>query len=80
MTVLKTVRKKKRLTQEFVASQVGIKVRHYQNVESGESFLSQDKLNLLEDLFELPQRVLLAKRVEEVPRYYQSFIDSIDSL
>jgi len=69
-TNLKKVRLQRKLKQSDVAIIVGISIRHYQRIESGKSFLTQEKLNKLEDLFEIPQRVLLAKNVEEIPKYY----------
>lgn len=72
--LLKKIRITKGLTQKEVASFIGVKTRHYQYVEAGTSFLSQEGLNKLEDLFQLPQRVLLAKSIEEVPDFYQEFI------
>lgn len=74
--LLKEIRKSRNLTQKEVATSLGIKVRHYQYVESGESFLTQKRLNKLEDMFELPQRILLAKSFEEIPIFYQAFIQS----
>lgn len=67
------------MTQREVAECIGVKLRHYQNVEAGESFLTQDKLNTLEDLFELPQRVLLAKNVKEIPDYYEYYISFLST-
>lgn len=73
---LKKHRLKKGLTQAQIAALLGISVRQYQRVEAGESFLTQEKLNKLEDLFQTPQRVLLAKNVEEIPSYYHDFLYS----
>lgn len=75
--LLKQVRINQGLTQQDVAQAIGAKVRHYQYVEAGESFLSQNKLNKLEDVFKLPQRILLAQSIEEVPEYYRNFIPKI---
>lgn len=80
MTNLRIIRLKNNLTQNEVAKILGIKIRHYQNVENGTSFLTQKKLNKLEDLFGLPQRVLLAKTVEEVPEYYHAIIHGTENL
>lgn len=76
--MLKKIRASKGLTQSYVASKIGVKLRHYQYVEAGMSFLSKDKLNKLEDLFELPQRVLLAKSIEEVPDFYKPYLEKIE--
>jgi len=76
--MLKKIRTIKGLTQSYVASKIGVKLRHYQYVEAGMSFLSKDKLNKLEDLFELPQRVLLAKSIEEVPDFYKPYLEELE--
>ncbi|GAF66466.1 putative transcriptional regulator [Bacillus sp. TS-2] len=72
--LLKVFRKKMDYTQEDVAKILKISTRHYQNVEAGKGFLRQEKLNALEDLFRVPQRVLLAKSKKEVPDYLQEFL------
>lgn len=74
--LLKQQRLKKGYRQEDVAKILNISVRQYQRIESGKSFLTQEKLNKLEDLFQTPQRVLLAKNVEEIPSYYHDFLYS----
>lgn len=78
-TYLKQFRLKKGLTQADVAKQIGISVRQYQRVENGESFLTKDKLNKLEDLFGIPQRVLLAKDVKEIPDFYQHYFSFLST-
>lgn len=75
-TLLKQQRLKKGYRQEDVARLLNISTRQYQRIESGKSFLTQEKLNKLEDLFQTPQRVLLAKNVEEIPSYYHDFLYS----
>lgn len=73
MTILKKLRLEKNLTKKEVSNLIGIKVRHYHNVENGKSFLSQQKLNQLEDLFKLPQRILFSERVKDIPEYLNVF-------
>lgn len=72
--LLKKIRLKRGLTQAQVSDQLEISTRQYQRVEAGESFLTQEKLNKLEDLFGLPQRVLLAKNIEEIPDFCRNYI------
>ncbi|MCT6922777.1 helix-turn-helix transcriptional regulator [Metasolibacillus sp.] len=74
MLLLKKLRVKQGLTQSDVAQFIGISTRQYQRVEAGKAFLSQSNLNKLEDMFRLPQRVLLAKNVAEIPEYYHVYI------
>lgn len=76
-TFLKKIRLQNGLKQADVAIKLGISKRQYQRIESGTSFVNQEKLNKLEDLFELPQRVLLAKSVEEIPDFYKEFIEKL---
>lgn len=72
--LVKKYRKQKKLTQKEVAQKIGINERQYQRIEAGKSFATQKVLNALEDLFEKPQRVLLAKRAEEVPNYMKQYL------
>lgn len=72
--LIKKYRKQKKLTQSQVAETVGVTLRQYQDIESGKSFTTKKVLNALEDLFEKPQRVLLAKRAEEVPNYMEQYL------
>ncbi|MBO1087811.1 helix-turn-helix domain-containing protein [Enterococcus hirae] len=72
--LIKNYRKQKKLTQSQVAETVGVTLRQYQDIESGKSFTTKKVLNALEDLFEKPQRVLLAKRAEEVPNYMKQYL------
>lgn len=74
-TLLKQLRLEKGYRQSDVAEHLDISTRHYQRIESGQSFMHQEILNKLEDLFRLPQRVLLAKDIEEIPDFYQTFLD-----
>ena len=74
IVLIKKYRKQKKLTQSQVAETVGVTLRQYQDIESGKSFTTKKVLNALEDLFEKPQRVLLAKRAEEVPNYMKQYL------
>ncbi|HHK0762275.1 TPA: helix-turn-helix domain-containing protein [Enterococcus hirae] len=74
IVLIKNYRKQKKLTQSQVAETVGVTLRQYQDIESGKSFTTKKVLNALEDLFEKPQRVLLAKRAEEVPNYMKQYL------
>ncbi|EIL9238522.1 helix-turn-helix transcriptional regulator [Listeria monocytogenes] len=62
------------LTQKEVAEILGVSTRYYRSIELGTAFPRQKVLNALEDLFEKPQRVLLAKNVEEVPNYMKTYL------
>ena len=46
------------LTQEKMAEMLGIGLRHYKKIESGETLGSIAIWDLLEDIFEVPQRAL----------------------
>lgn len=72
--LLKHFRKKKHLTQKQVAGLLQISVRQYQRIESGESFPRESTIVLLEDLFKVPHRVLLAKSVDDVPDFLKCFL------
>lgn len=72
--LLKIFRRNKRLTQAEVAEKLQISVRQYQRIESGKSFPREHTLELLEDLFKVPHRVLLARSVEEVPDFLKCFL------
>lgn len=76
-TNLKLLRQIKGLGQSEIAEQLGISVRHYRRIESGQSFLNQDSLNRLEDLFKLPQRILLAENLDVVPDFYEAYFSNI---
>lgn len=71
--LLKNYRLKKHLTQREVADKLDISVRQYQRIEAGQSFPKESTLKLLENLFEVPYRVLFAKTIEEVPDFLQCF-------
>ncbi|HFC9302559.1 helix-turn-helix transcriptional regulator [Enterococcus villorum] len=72
--LLKDYRAKLDMTQKNIANYLGISERQYQRIENGEAFPNKKVLNALEDLFEKPQRVLLAKRAEEVPNYMKQYL------
>lgn len=73
--LIKQYRIQKKLTQKEVAESIGINERQYQRIEAGDSFATQKVLNALEDLFEKPQRVLLARTAEEVPNYMKKYVN-----
>lgn len=58
---LRSERCKKNWTQAYVAAQIGITTRNYQNYEYGERTPSLEVANRLEDLFGVPQRELLVR-------------------
>lgn len=55
---LKSARQAKRMTQQQVADQLKIGLRHYKKIESGETMGSIAVWDMLEDLFQINQRVL----------------------
>lgn len=55
---LKSARKEKGLTQQAVADLLGINIRHYQKIESGEVGGSFETWDALEDMFGVHQRIL----------------------
>lgn len=55
---LKEARKKAGMTQKQIAEYLGITVRNYQRVESGQVTLNISNWDALEDLFKVHQRVL----------------------
>lgn len=57
-TNLQTARKAKGLTQEQVAKILGVGLRHYKKIESGETLGSIPIWDTLEDLLDVNQRVL----------------------
>lgn len=72
--LIKQYRKEKKLTQKEIAEKTGVSERQYRDIELGKSFPRKKTMNALEDLFEKPQRVLLAKNVEEVPKYLEKHL------
>lgn len=67
-------RLKKEYTQKEMAAKLDISVRQYQKIESGQSFTSKKRVELLEDLFNVPHRVLFSKSVDEVPDSLKHFL------
>lgn len=57
---LKAARKAAGLTQQAVAERLGVGLRHYKKLESGESLGSIDLWDALEDMFKVSQRDLRA--------------------
>lgn len=55
---LKNARKAARMTQQAVADHLGINIRHYQKIESGEIGGSFETWDALEDMFGVHQRIL----------------------
>lgn len=55
---LKDARNKSGLTQQKVADYLGISLRYYQNIESGDRNGDFEIWDNLEDLFKIHQRVL----------------------
>lgn len=55
---LKRARKEKGLTQQEVADRLGIDIRYYKSLESGERLGSIQLWDKLEDLFRVHQRKL----------------------
>ncbi|MFQ8983523.1 MAG: helix-turn-helix transcriptional regulator [Evtepia sp.] len=55
---LQTARKAAGLTQQETADKLGIGLRHYKKIESGETLGSIEIWDELEDLFSVHQRVL----------------------
>jgi DNA-binding helix-turn-helix protein len=55
---LKRARKEKDLTQQEVADRLGIDIRYYKSLESGERLGSIQLWDKLEDLFRVHQRKL----------------------
>lgn len=57
---LKAARKAAGMTQQQVAELLGIGLRHYKKLESGESLGSIDLWDEIEDMFKVNQRALRA--------------------
>lgn len=55
---LKEARRKAGLTQQQMADKLGVGLRHYKKIESGETIGSIPLWDTLEDLFNINQRVL----------------------
>jgi len=78
-TILKKLRLIRGFTQAEIAQIICVSLRQYQRIEGGKSFITQEKLNRLEDTFQIPQRVLLAKNIEEIPSYYKYYLTTLDT-
>lgn len=78
LNFLKLIRLEYGMTQSDVAKTLNLSVRQYRRIESGKSFPNRENLNKLEDLFQLPQRVLLAKSIEEVPDFYKPYLEKLE--
>jgi transcriptional regulator with XRE-family HTH domain len=72
--LLKKFRKNRNLTQDEVAKRIKVSLRQYQRIEAGESFPRESTLVLLEDLFQVPHRILFAKTVDEIPHFLKRFL------
>ena len=59
---LRDARKARGLTQQQVADRLGITLRYYKSIESGERLGSVEYWDSLEDLFNVHQRVLRENR------------------
>ena len=55
---LRAARKAKGMTQQSMADKLGVGLRHYKKIESGETLGSSPLWDDLEDLLEVNQRVL----------------------
>ena len=55
---LKEARRKAGMTQQQMADKLGIGLRQYQGIESGETVGVVEVWDLLEDLFNIHQRIL----------------------
>ncbi len=55
---LKAARKAKGLTQQAMADKLGVGLRHYQKIESGDTNGSFEIWDVLEDLLGIHQRIL----------------------
>ncbi len=55
---LKAARKAKGLTQQAMADKLGVGLRHYQKIESGDTNGSFEIWDALEDLLGIHQRIL----------------------
>lgn len=55
---LKKARQEAGMTQQAMADELGISLRHYQRIEGGEAMGSIELWDTLEDMFNVHQRVL----------------------
>lgn len=63
---LQTARKEAGFTQQAIANKLGIGLRHYKKIESGETLGSVPLWDDLEDIFGINQRVLREIRRDRV--------------
>ncbi len=56
---LRSIRLELGMTRREVAAKIGVTVRQYGNIETGKRNPSKKVIDQLEDLFGIPQRVLL---------------------
>lgn len=68
---LKVVRQKAGMTQQQVASAIGISLRYYQNIEQGSRTGDFGIWDSLEDLFNIHQR-----KLREISESYPDKVDS----
>lgn len=73
---LRKARLHRHLTQFDIASHLGITTRQYQRIEAGQAFLTHQRLNKLEDLYNLPQRVLFARYLSDIPEYQRYLVSN----
>lgn len=71
-TNLKEARKAAGMTQQQMADKLGVGLRHYKKIESGETLGSIEMWDMMEDLFNVHQR--------ELRRISESHPDKEDSL
>jgi len=71
--------RKKRLengwTQSHVAEKLEVSERFYRSIEAGHKKPSYENIIKIEDLFNLPQRVLFCEDVHKLPDIYKPFIN-----
>lgn len=77
--LLKKFRQQKGWTQLQVAEMLSVSERFYRSIEAGDRRPSYENLNKLEDTFQIPQRVLLAKNVEEIPSFYNDYVAALNT-
>lgn len=59
---LRAARKAKGMTQQQMADELGLTLRQYQRIESGDAYGTIETWDALEDLFHVHQRVLREMR------------------
>ena len=62
---LKKARKEAGLTQQQMADELGIGLRHYKKIESGETLGSISLWDEMEDMFKVNQRVLRENHLDK---------------